>query len=67
MPDPSLLAAGHVPRLPPIGYGLIFVNPVLLVVGLVWLMVVGFFAWILEPVAEGDDDYEPAPLHGDQP
>jgi cytochrome c oxidase subunit I len=64
MPDPSYWPLVMCLGFLPIGYGIIFINIPLLAVG-GFLMVAGFFAWILEPVAEGDDDYEPdmTPVH----
>ena len=48
----------------PLGYGVIYRSAVLLAVGAVVLLV-GFFGWIIEPVAEGDDDFgpDPTPAH----
>jgi cytochrome c oxidase subunit I len=59
MPDPSywplIMTAGMLP----VAYGLIYHDsPVgigLIVLGVLW-MVVGMFGWIIEPLAEGDDD-----------
>ncbi|MBY5161804.1 cytochrome c oxidase subunit I [Salsipaludibacter albus] len=59
MPDPSYWPLIMCVGLLPLGYGLTFANPALLVVGALWLMM-GLFGWILEPVAEGDDD-DPEP------
>jgi cytochrome c oxidase subunit 1 len=58
MPDPSLWPAIHTLGVLPLGYGLVYANWLLIGVGLVW-MVAGVFGWIIEPLAEGDDD-EPA-------
>lgn len=58
MPDPSLWPAIHSLGVLPLGYGLVYANWLLVGVGLVW-MVAGVFGWIIEPLAEGDDD-EPA-------
>jgi len=58
MPDPSLWPAIHTLGVLPLGYGLVYANWPLIGVGLVW-MVIGVFGWIIEPLAEGDDD-EPA-------
>jgi cytochrome c oxidase subunit 1 len=58
MPDPSLWPAIHTLGVLPLGYGLVYANWLLIGVGLVW-MVMGMFGWIIEPLAEGDDD-EPA-------
>jgi cytochrome c oxidase subunit I len=63
MPDPSywplIMTAGMLP----LGYGLLLASPVLGIIGVLW-MLIGMFGWIIEPVAEGDDD-EPgtAPAH----
>jgi cytochrome c oxidase subunit I len=63
MPDPSywplIMTAGMLP----LGYGLLFASPLLGIIGVLW-MLIGMFGWIIEPVAEGDDD-EPgtAPAH----
>ncbi len=62
MPDPSywplIMCAGFIP----LGYGLTFAAPTLIVLGALWLMI-GMFGWILEPLAEGDDDYDPDAVH----
>ena len=58
MPDPSLWPAIHTLGVMPLGYGLVYANWLLIGIGLVW-MVAGVFGWIIEPLAEGDDD-EPA-------
>jgi cytochrome c oxidase subunit I len=58
MPDPSLWPAIHTLGVLPLGYGLVYANWPLIGFGLVW-MVAGVFGWIIEPLAEGDDD-EPA-------
>ena len=42
----------------PLAYGIVVTSPVLIGVGALTLLV-GYFGWIIEPVAEGDDDYEP--------
>ena len=42
----------------PLGYGLAWANPWLAIAGTVWLTVT-YFAWINEPVTEGDDDDPP--------
>ncbi len=62
MPDNSLWPFIMCLAFFPLGYGLLFVNPWLLGLGLVWL-VVGYFGWIVEPLAEGDDDDVPDELH----
>jgi cytochrome c oxidase subunit I len=61
MPDSSLWPLLATLGILPFAYGLVFVNPVLIAAGLVWL-IVGLFAWIHEPLAEGDDD-EPVDEH----
>jgi cytochrome c oxidase subunit I len=55
MPDPSYWPFVQTLGFLPFGYGLVFVNPWLIGLGVVWL-VVGMFGWIVEPLAEGDDD-----------
>jgi cytochrome c oxidase subunit I len=62
MPDASLWPFVMCLAFFPLGYGLVFVNPWLLGLGVVWL-VVGYFGWIVEPLAEGDDDDVPADVH----
>jgi len=58
MPDPSywpvIMCLGFLP----LGYGLAWANPWLAIGGVVWLTVT-YFAWITEPVTEGDDDDPP--------
>ncbi len=55
MPDPSwwpiFMTAGFLP----LGYGVVFKSWPVLLLAAVW-MFVGFYGWIIEPVAEGDDD-----------
>jgi len=58
MPDPSLWPFIGTLGVLPLGYGLVYANWLLIGVGAVWL-VAGMFGWIIEPLAEGDDD-EPA-------
>jgi cytochrome c oxidase subunit I len=59
MPDPSYWPLVMTFGMLPLGYGLIYSSsPVgigLLALGAVW-MIAGMFGWIIEPVAEGDDD-----------
>ena len=55
MPDPSLWPAIHTLGVLPLGYGLVYANWLLVGLGAVW-MVVGMFGWIIEPLAEGDDE-----------
>ena len=59
MPDPSLWPMIHTAGALPLGYGLVFANWWLVGIGVVW-MVAGMFGWIMEPLAEGDDDDEPS-------
>jgi cytochrome c oxidase subunit I len=59
MPDPSLWPMIQTAGALPLGYGLVFANWWLVGFGVVW-MVAGMFGWIMEPLAEGDDDDEPA-------
>jgi cytochrome c oxidase subunit 1 len=58
MPDPSYWPFVMTLAFFPFGYGVIYVSAPLLVLGAVW-MLVGLFGWIIEPLAEGDDDYVP--------
>jgi len=55
MPDPSLWPMIQTAGAMPLGYGLVFANWWLVGLGVVW-MVAGTFGWIMEPLAEGDDD-----------
>ena len=58
MPDPSYWPLIMTLGFFPFGYGVIYRSVTLLVIaGLV--MLIGMFGWIIEPVAEGDDDYTP--------
>ena len=59
LPDPSYWPVVMTASVLPIGYGLVFVTPWLIALGVVW-MVVGMFGWIIEPLAEGDDDVDEA-------
>jgi cytochrome c oxidase subunit 1 len=59
LPDPSYWPVVMTASVLPIGYGLVYVNPWLIGLGVVW-MVVGMFGWIIEPLAEGDDDVDEA-------
>jgi cytochrome c oxidase subunit I len=65
MPDPSywplIMCFGFFP----LAYGIIGPTPWLIGLGVVWL-VIGYFGWIIEPVAEGDDDLDDEPVHADQ-
>jgi cytochrome c oxidase subunit 1 len=58
MPDASVWPFIQTMGALPLGYGLVYANWWLIGAGVVW-MVAGFFGWIIEPLAEGDDD-EPA-------
>ena len=62
MPDNSLWPFIMCIAFLPFGYGLVFLNPWLLGLGVLW-MVVGYFGWIVEPLAEGDDDDVPDDVH----
>jgi len=55
MPDPSYWPIIQTLGFFPIGYGLVFGNLWLLGIGFLWL-VIGMYGWIIEPLAEGDDD-----------
>ncbi len=55
MPHPSYWPIVATLAFFPLGYGVIYRNAFLLAVAGV-VMLVGFFGWIIEPVAEGDDD-----------
>jgi cytochrome c oxidase subunit I len=59
MPDPSYWPVIMTAGMLPVAYGLIYhASPVgigLIGLGVLW-MVVGMFGWIIEPLAEGDDD-----------
>jgi cytochrome c oxidase subunit I len=59
MPDPSYWPVIMTAGMLPVAYGLIYhASPVgigLIVLGVLW-MVMGMFGWIIEPLAEGDDD-----------
>ncbi len=62
MPDPSYWPLISCVGFIPLGYGLAFASPTLIALGALWLLI-GMFGWILEPVAEGDDDYDPDVVH----
>jgi cytochrome c oxidase subunit I len=57
MPDPSywplIMCLGFFP----LAYGIIGPTPWLIGLGVLWL-VIGYFAWVIEPLAEGDDDVD---------
>ena len=55
MPDPSYWPLVTCLGFLPLGYGLSWANPWLAIGGAIWLIVT-YFAWINEPVTEGDDD-----------
>jgi cytochrome c oxidase subunit 1 len=57
MPDPSYWPLVMCAGMLPLAYGLIGPTWWLIGLGVVW-MVMGYFAWIIEPVAEGDDDVD---------
>ena len=62
MPDPSywpiFMTAGFLP----LGYGIVYKSWPIILVAVVW-MFIGFYGWIIEPVAEGDDDYDVDAAH----
>ncbi|MEX1177906.1 MAG: hypothetical protein WEB09_05550, partial [Nitriliruptor sp.] len=62
MPDPSLWPLIMTAGMLPLAYGLIYSASIggklAIGLGVVW-MICGMFGWIIEPLAEGDDD-EPA-------
>jgi cytochrome c oxidase subunit I len=62
MPDPSYWPFVMCLGFFPIGYGLVFANLWVAAIGAVW-MIVTYFAWIVEPLAEGDDDEDHADEH----
>ncbi|MTV24869.1 cytochrome c oxidase subunit I [Nitriliruptoraceae bacterium ZYF776] len=73
MPDPSYWPLVMVLGMLPVAYGLTYVEQynvgggIAIALGVVW-MVAGLFGWIIEPVAEGDDDEpEEAHAHGGGP
>ena len=45
----------------PLGYGLVHANLWLGGLGILWL-IMGLFAWIIEPVTEGDDEVGGGPV-----
>ena len=59
MPDPSYWPLVMTSGFLPVGYALVYANVWLGLIGAMWTLV-GMFGWIIEPVAEGDDDDEPA-------
>jgi cytochrome c oxidase subunit I len=65
MPDPSywplIMCLGFFP----VAYGIIGPTPWLIGLGVVWL-IIGYFGWIIEPLAEGDDDIDDELVHADQ-
>ena len=58
MPDPSYWPLVTCLGFFPLAYGIVFRSVVLIPVG-VLVLLVGHFGWIIEPVAEGDDDRDP--------
>ena len=63
MPDPSYWPLVMTSGMLPLGYALLYRSIPLGVFAVLWLLV-GMFGWIIEPVAEGDDDEpETAPAH----
>ena len=61
MPDPSYWPLVQTLGVFPLGYGMVYLNFWLIGIGILW-MVIGLYGWIIEPVAEGDDD-EPEDAH----
>jgi cytochrome c oxidase subunit I len=55
MPDASYWPLVMVLGLVPLMYGLNFASWPLIALGLLWA-IVGMYGWIIEPLAEGDDD-----------
>jgi cytochrome c oxidase subunit 1 len=55
MPHPSYWPLVMTSGLFPLAYGAVYTNVFLGVVGVLW-MLVGMYGWVIEPVAEGDDD-----------
>ncbi|MFA9432366.1 cytochrome c oxidase subunit I [Egicoccus sp. AB-alg2] len=55
MPDPSYWPLVMCLGFFPLAYGLIGPIWPAIIVGVVWI-IIGYFGWIIEPVAEGDDD-----------
>jgi cytochrome c oxidase subunit 1 len=55
MPDPSYWPIFMTAGMLPLGYAVVYKSLWLGVLAAVW-MFVGFYGWIIEPVAEGDDD-----------
>ena len=54
MPDPSYWPLVMVLGMAPIAYGVVYKTPWLAIIGVVWLLI-GYYGWIIEPVAEGDE------------
>jgi len=55
MPDPSYWPIFMTASFLPLGYGVVYQSVPVLALAVVW-MFVGMYGWIIEPVAEGDDD-----------
>ncbi|MEX1163278.1 MAG: hypothetical protein WEB03_06840, partial [Nitriliruptor sp.] len=66
MPDPSYWPVVMTAGMLPLGYGLLahasVGGKIAIAAGVLW-MICGFFGWIIEPLAEGDDDPEPLAAH----
>jgi cytochrome c oxidase subunit I len=66
MPDasywPLVMTAGILPLM----YGLNYASPILVALGVLW-MVIGMYGWIIEPLAEGDDDLDTDAQHAVAP
>ncbi len=55
MPHPSYWPLVMTSGILPVAYAAVYKNAILGGIGLIW-MLIGMFGWIIEPVAEGDDD-----------
>ncbi len=55
MPDPSYWPLVATAGFLPLAYGLAYASAVLIGLGAIWF-ILGMFGWIIEPLAEGDDD-----------
>jgi cytochrome c oxidase subunit I len=57
MPDASYWPLVMTLGILPLMYGLNYASPILFALGALW-MIIGMYGWIIEPLAEGDDDLE---------
>ncbi len=55
MPDPSYWPLVMTAAFLPAGYAVVYKSVTLAVIATLW-MFIGFYGWVIEPVAEGDDD-----------